>query len=105
LRFKRSYRNRQEYKLKELQEGSRALSTACSKQCDMKEYGGCSKVDASIKCAGMSSPLVGISAVNSLLFASYSRAKAYLSQKSNEQLSLPKIAIAGASAGWLIQAL
>lgn len=47
----------------------------------------------------MASPLVGIGAVNALLFAAYSRLKAILATFPNEQLALYKIAIAGAGAG------
>ncbi|KAG9290669.1 hypothetical protein G9A89_011632 [Geosiphon pyriformis] len=49
---------------------------------------------------GMASPLVGIGAVNALLFATYSRFKSIQTiDPSNNQLSLSKIAIAGAGAG------
>lgn len=61
---------------------------------------GCLKVYVLIKSTGMSSPLFGISAVNSLLFASYSRMKLYLNQGNSDRLPLPKIAGAGAFAGW-----
>lgn len=47
----------------------------------------------------MASPLVGIGAVNALLFAAYSRLKAIQVTSPNEQLALYKIAIAGAGAG------
>jgi len=47
----------------------------------------------------MASPLVGIGAVNALLFAAYSRLKAIQATFPNEQLALYKIAIAGAGAG------
>ncbi|RIA99285.1 mitochondrial carrier [Glomus cerebriforme] len=48
---------------------------------------------------GMASPLVGIGAVNALLFAAYSRLKSIQTTSLNEQLALYKIAIAGAGAG------
>jgi solute carrier family 25 carnitine/acylcarnitine transporter 20/29 len=50
----------------------------------------------------MASPLVGIGAVNALLFAAYSRLKAIQATSHNEQLALYKIAIAGAGAGMKI---
>lgn len=48
---------------------------------------------------GMASPLVGIGAVNALLFAANSNIKQRLQQHPNEILSLDKIALAGAGAG------
>ncbi|KAI8867970.1 mitochondrial carrier [Ramicandelaber brevisporus] len=50
---------------------------------------------------GMASPLIGISAVNALLFAAYGRFKALLQQPGNEhaELSISRIALAGAGAG------
>ncbi|CAG8501157.1 6051_t:CDS:2 [Diversispora eburnea] len=48
---------------------------------------------------GMASPLVGIGAVNALLFAAYSRLKSIQTSALDEQLPLYKIAIAGAGAG------
>ncbi|CAG8654495.1 9270_t:CDS:2, partial [Acaulospora colombiana] len=45
---------------------------------------------------GMASPLVGIGAVNALLFAAYSRFKSIQATTFDEQLPLHKIAIAGA---------
>ncbi|CAG8467420.1 9627_t:CDS:2 [Cetraspora pellucida] len=48
---------------------------------------------------GMASPLIGIGAVNALLFAAYSRLKAIQAVSPDEQLALHKIAIAGAGAG------
>jgi len=49
---------------------------------------------------GMTSPLVGISAVNSLLFAAYSRFKHWqISDGETRHLPIPNIAIAGAGAG------
>ncbi|CAG8494293.1 15347_t:CDS:2 [Acaulospora morrowiae] len=48
---------------------------------------------------GMASPLVGIGAVNALLFAAYSRIKSIQATSLDEQLPLHKIAIAGAGAG------
>lgn len=51
---------------------------------------------------GMASPLIGIGAVNALLFAAYSRLKAFQATSPNEQLALYKIALAGAGAGMKI---
>ena len=48
---------------------------------------------------GMASPLVGIGAVNALLFAAYSRLKSIQTTSPYEQLALYKIAMAGAGAG------
>ncbi|CAI2163145.1 14775_t:CDS:10 [Funneliformis geosporum] len=48
---------------------------------------------------GMAAPLVGIGAVNALLFAAYSRLKSIQATSLNEQLALHKIALAGAGAG------
>ena len=53
----------------------------------------------SIYLIGMASPLVGIGAVNALLFAAYSRLKSIQTTSPNERLALYKIAIAGAGAG------
>lgn len=50
---------------------------------------------------GMAAPLVGIGAVNALLFATYSRLKSIQATSLNEQLVLHKIAIAGAGAGFI----
>jgi solute carrier family 25 carnitine/acylcarnitine transporter 20/29 len=47
----------------------------------------------------MASPLVGIGAVNALLFAANSNLKSQLQTHPNELLSLDKIALAGAGAG------
>lgn len=47
----------------------------------------------------MASPLVGIGAVNALLFAANSNLKSHLQTHPNELLSLEKIALAGAGAG------
>ncbi|OBZ88360.1 Mitochondrial substrate carrier family protein S [Choanephora cucurbitarum] len=48
---------------------------------------------------GMASPLIGIGAVNALLFAANSSIKSRLQKRPDELLSLDKIAIAGAGAG------
>lgn len=48
---------------------------------------------------GMASPLIGIGAVNALLFAANSKLKAQLQTYPDELLSLDKIALAGAGAG------
>lgn len=48
---------------------------------------------------GMASPLVGIGAVNALLFAAYSSCKKAMQTHPGEVLSLPQIAVAGAGAG------
>ncbi|RUP42734.1 mitochondrial carrier domain-containing protein [Jimgerdemannia flammicorona] len=50
---------------------------------------------------GMLSPLIGIGAVNSLLFAANSRFKALQQDYPNQVLSLSQIAIAGAGAGFV----
>lgn len=47
----------------------------------------------------MASPLIGIGAVNALLFAANSNLKSRLQSHPNEVLSLDKIALAGAGAG------
>ncbi|KAK9766915.1 hypothetical protein K7432_003632 [Basidiobolus ranarum] len=48
---------------------------------------------------GMASPLVGISAVNALLFAAYSRLKTVQLTNPEDTLTIGQIAIAGAGAG------
>jgi solute carrier family 25 carnitine/acylcarnitine transporter 20/29 len=50
-------------------------------------------------CKGMASPLIGIGAVNALLFAANSNLKSRLQSHPNELLSLDKIALAGGGAG------
>ncbi|ORX85442.1 solute carrier family 25, member 20-like protein [Basidiobolus meristosporus CBS 931.73] len=48
---------------------------------------------------GMASPLVGISAVNALLFAAYSRLKLIQVSQPEQTLTIKQIALAGAGAG------
>ncbi|KAI9322279.1 mitochondrial carrier [Dichotomocladium elegans] len=48
---------------------------------------------------GMASPLVGIGAVNALLFAAYSQFKNLLEARSGQTLTIGQIALAGAGAG------
>lgn len=55
------------------------------------------RLTSTIRLAGMASPLIGIAAVNSLLFAAYGTCKRAISPFG--ELSLPQTALAGMGAG------